>query len=248
MNEILKKQLAIDFCTTSEMVVSKENIFTEYQPLAGRRIFKESECFLKVASVQGKLLASGKPEIITWARKHFQNEDAAWFMEIDKLRELDAGLQEFGCKIGQAHPFYIATEKSEVCTNGFHIRKYIGDELEQFRGDGRFDEAFLFDDIPKDEIGIAACRDGEILGMAGATSDSPNMWQIGINVMPEARGLGISTMLVALLKNEILDMGKLPFYGTSMSHIASQMVAYRAGFYPAWAELYCEKIETVTCI
>ena len=43
-------------------------------------------------------------------------------------------------------------------------------------------------------------------------------------------------------KNEILDMGRLPFYGTSMSHIASQRVAYNAGFYPAWAELYCEKV------
>ena len=30
------------------------------------------------------------------------------------------------------------------------------------------------------------------LGMAGATSDSDSMWQIGINVMPEA-GLGIGS-------------------------------------------------------
>lgn len=40
--------------------------------------------------------------------------------------------------------------------------------------------------------------------MAGATSDSDSMWQIGINVMPEAEGLGIGSMLVAVLKNEIL--------------------------------------------
>ena len=30
MNQILAKQLAIDFCCTEEMVLSKENIFTEY--------------------------------------------------------------------------------------------------------------------------------------------------------------------------------------------------------------------------
>ena len=59
--------------------------------------------------------------------------------------------------------------------------------------------------------------------------------------MEEAEGLGIGSMLVELLKNEILDLGKIPFYGTAMSHISSQKVALNAGFYPAWAELYCEK-------
>lgn len=242
MNEILKKQLAIDFCCTPEMVESRENIFTEYHAQDGRRIFKESECFLKVASVQGKLLASGKPDIIKWVKSRYQNEDAAWFMDIKNLRTLDEGLKAFGCQVGQAHPFYIATEKSEIDTKDFEIRTYMGGELEQFRGDARFDEAFLFEAIPKDEIGIAAYLDGEILGVAGATSDSPWMWQIGINVMQKARGLGVGAMLVALLKNEILDMGRLPVYGTSMSHIASQRVACHAGFYPAWAELYCKKI------
>ena len=104
----------------------------------------------------------------------------------------------------------------------------------------RFGEAFLFHELPKDEIGVGAYRDGVLLGMAGATSDSDSMWQIGINVMPEAEGLGIGSMLVAVLKNEILKRGKLPFYGTSMSHIASQRVALGAGFVPMWAELYCK--------
>lgn len=86
-----------------------------------------------------------------------------------------------------------------------NIKIFIGDELEQFRGDKRFGEAFIFDGLPKDEIGIGAYKDGRLLGMAGATSDSDRMWQIGINVMPEAEGLGIGTMLVAAIKNEILD-------------------------------------------
>lgn len=44
--------------------------------------------------------------------------------------------------------------------------------------------------------------------MAGATSDSDMMWQIGINVMQGAEGLGIGSMLVEILKNEILDLGR----------------------------------------
>lgn len=241
MNDILTKQLAIDFCCSEEDVMSNENIFTEYMPQEGRRIFNEGECYLKVASVHGKILASGRSDVIAWAREHYKDGSGAWFMDFKTLRELDLKMKEYGCCINQAHPFFIATEKTNVDTRDYTIKIYRGDELEQFRDDDRFDEAFIFDDMPKDEIGIAAIKDGQILGMAGATSDSDLMWQIGINVMPEAEGLGIGSMLVALLKNEILDMGKLPFYGTAMSHIASQRVALKAGFYPAWAELSCKK-------
>ena len=158
------KQLAIDFCTDEKSILSKENIFTEYKRLEGRRIFQEGECFLKVASVNGKILASGKKDIIDWVRDKYKDGNGAWFMDMECLHELEAGLSKFGCHIGQAHPFYIATEKTEVDTKGYEIKKYVGEELEQFRGDDRFGEAFIFDDMPKDEIGIGAYKDGKIIG------------------------------------------------------------------------------------
>lgn len=92
-------------------------------------------------------------------------------------------------------------------------------------------------------LGVAAMKDGRILGMAGASADSPHMWQIGINVLPEARGQGIAAMLVSLLRNDVLAAGKLPFYGTSISHLESQLVALRAGFLPTWFELVAAPME-----
>lgn len=239
MNGILAEQLAVDFCTDAGSVRSRENVFTVYEPMEGRRIFEEGECFLKAASVNGKILATGNEEIIRWMRDEYGDSDGAWFMDMDSLRRLENGLSRFGLKIGQAHPFYIAEEKTEAEIKDCGIRIFTGEELEQFRGDGRFDEAFIFRDHPKDEIGVGAYRNGRILGMAGATGDSRRMWQIGINVMPGEEGRGIGTMLVTVLKNEVLDRGRLPFYGTAMSHIASQKVALKAGFLPAWSELYC---------
>ena len=50
--------------------------------------------------------------------------------------------------------------------------------------------------------------------MAGASEDCEEMWQIGINVLPEAEGQGIGKKLVPVLKNEILRRGKVPFYST----------------------------------
>ena len=57
MNELVRKQLAIDFCCKEEDVEDNLNHFTEHTFLAGRRRFKEKdEVFLKVAVVNGKVL------------------------------------------------------------------------------------------------------------------------------------------------------------------------------------------------
>lgn len=109
--------------------------------------------------------------------------------------------------------------------------------------DNRFDEAFAFDPYAPDVLGIAAVRNGEILGMAGASADSPLFWQIGINVDSHAVGMHVGSTLVRLLAQDIIVQGAVPYYGTSMSHIASQRVAHRAGFTVAWAELIAEEIK-----
>ena len=64
------------------------------------------------------------------------------------------------------------------------------------------------------------------------------MWQIGINVNNSYRGKGIGAYLTNELKKEIIKKGVLPFYGTVESHISSQKIALRAGFTPAFYQMY----------
>ena len=159
---------------------------------------------------------------------------------------LNDRLHEDGYQIETVHPFFIADTASKEDVGNYEIRWYEGDEIEQFRGDDRFGEAYAFCSDAPDVIGVAAIYNGNIWGMAGASCDSPTMWQIGINVGKQHGHSGIGKMLVMLLKNEILKRGILPYYGTSMSHIASQRVALGAGFVPAWAELATSRIEVKT--
>jgi RimJ/RimL family protein N-acetyltransferase len=201
---------------------------------------------------------TGQEEILRRCRETFGDADGAWFMEMGNLRKLDGILHEYGYEIRMVHPFYIpGTDLTETerqagpadtpeisLDDGSSCRIvwYRGEEIEQFRGDDRFPEAYSFCETAPDVIGTAAVQDGRILGMAGASADSPLMWQIGINVEPFARGKGIAARLVTLMKEEILRQGALPYYGTAVSHIASQRVALRAGFVPAWTELVTRKI------
>lgn len=89
-------------------------------------------------------------------------------------------------------------------------------------------------------LGVAAISDGKIIGMAGASADSPLFWQIGINVEKEAECRHIASTLVTILKEEIEKLRKVPYYGTSMSNLASQRAAVNAGFRVAWVELLAE--------
>ena len=104
-----------------------------------------------------------------------------------------------------------------------------------------FDEAFCFSEASPDVLAVAAIIDNEIVGMAGASADSPSFWQIGINVNKNFEGRHIASGLVSILKSDILKKGIVPYYGTSFSNLASQHVAARAGFEVAWVELITEK-------
>lgn len=242
MREILAKQLALDYCCEMAEVLDREDHFHVFAPLDGRRRF-DGDRPVKLAAVNGKLLCTGRQEIVEELSQALRGADAAWCFETDRLRRLDEILTRHGCRVGQVHPFFTAAQRASAPQVDFDVVWYEREQIAQFQGDGRFAEAFSFLPDAPDVLGVAAVQDGAILGMAGASADSPYLWQIGIDTLPDARRTGVGTALVALLKNEVLARGKLPYYGTAVSHIASQRVAVKAGFLPAWAELLGEDME-----
>ena len=63
------------------------------------------------------------------------------------------------------------------------------------------------------------------------------MRQIGIDVLPEYRRMGIASALTSSLAIEILERGKIPFYCAAWSNIKSVRNAIKSGFRPAWVEM-----------
>jgi len=103
-----------------------------------------------------------------------------------------------------------------------------------------FDHALAYRaraDRRQDRIAAVARRAGEIVGIAACSDDAEALWQIGIDVVPTARGAGIGQALVSGLTARILDDGRVPFYTAATSNIASCSLALGLGYWPAWTAL-----------
>ncbi|MBR6800668.1 MAG: GNAT family N-acetyltransferase [Eubacteriaceae bacterium] len=94
-----------------------------------------------------------------------------------------------------------------------------------------------------DILGLGAYDDGKLVGFAGCSMDCEEMWQIGIDVIPDYRREGIASYLTYNLSRMIVKNGKVPFYCAAYSNIPSVRNAIRSGFYPAWVELTCKPSE-----
>jgi predicted GNAT family acetyltransferase len=82
---------------------------------------------------------------------------------------------------------------------------------------------------------------GAVVGIAGASADSDQLWQIGVDVRPGQRGRGIGTALVSQLTEAILAEGKVPYYSTLVSNLASTNLALSVGYWMAWTDVYAQE-------
>ena len=92
---------------------------------------------------------------------------------------------------------------------------------------------------------MGAYDDGKLVGFAGCSADCEDMWQIGVDVLPEYRRQGIASAVTSRLAVEILNRGKVPFYCAAWSNLKSVRNALRCGFRPAWVELTVKSKEFV---
>ena len=75
------------------------------------------------------------------------------------------------------------------------------------------------------------------MGMTGCSEDAPHWQQIGIDVLPEYRSMGVGSYLVRILRDEIIRRGDIPFYGTGLANYHSWNIALNCGFRPVWVEM-----------
>lgn len=96
-----------------------------------------------------------------------------------------------------------------------------------------------------DVLGVGAYDGDKLVGLAGCSADCEEMYQIGVDVLPEYRRKGIAAAMTSRLALEVLALDKVPFYCAAWCNLKSVRNAIKCGFRPAWVELTARDIAFV---
>jgi len=224
---IVRAQLAIDLNCKPDDFDRDGFLFCEAKENPGRRPFPRNEPHFEMLTMGGAVVVSATNDILPWIREQLEG----------KSRD-DAFSLPFVYGSGI---YFLPDEPNPLpLSDDIELTLVERDEIPSlYKLDG-FGNAIQYDvNHPRPDLLVMLARKGGVIvGMAGASADCEMLWQIGIDVLPEYRRFGIAAALTGGLAVEILRRGKVPYYGTGSSNVASQLVAHRAGFKPAWVCAY----------
>lgn len=240
----LKSLLSLEYNCSPSDFGADENILTVSKLKEGRRIYSSEKYFFHMVTMGKNAVITADEALHPFLSNFMKDREGHWLFEIPNLLPLEKELSRYGYSLSQTHHMFL--DSFEVRPGKeFSVKWFYGDEIRQFYGDERFPNAICSEFLPHRPDRIVVCAyDGDtIMGMAGCSEDAPHWMQIGIDVLPEYRSMGVGTYLVSLLKNRIIENGDIPFYGTSVSNYHSWNIALNCGFSPAWVEIGAKKIK-----
>jgi len=236
---IAMEQSAVDAGCTPEDFLSGETRFFRSRPNEKARRYLKLPLFCDIVSYGTGIVVSCAAEAEEGARTYLAEEGFPYCFETPSLHKLTAAFAPF-----HARPFYMAeyflpdTEHLPVLSCPLPTRILTEKDFGPLYVP-EWSNALCANRRHLDRIGIGAYDGNTLVGFAACSADCDTMWQIGIDVLPAYRRLGIAGSLVNQLTLEILERGIVPFYCAAWSNIPSVRTAIRAGYMPSWVHLTC---------
>lgn len=147
---------------------------------------------------------------------------------------------EFPLAYGQSIYFVPDIEriKNQIETDRFTFKLFDGNTFEINLQNG-FENAITFENSRCiSDIAYCAYDGDKIIGVAGADKLNDDIWEVGIEVLPEYRKDGLATILTNNLTLRILEKGIVPIWCASSTNIGSQAVANKSNYIPLWFETF----------
>lgn len=245
IDQAIRLQLSYEFNCRPEDFSGEANVITTPLLHEKRRMFSEKPFFLQMVTFGANAVISADERIHPWLQKWLEGKRGFWIFEQHNYYELETELRKYGYKMALTHHMFVPKPELMNVQTDLKIRWLETADLMEFYGREEFSNALCdrFRPDRPDMLAVVALDGEKIMGMAGCSADTPLLWQIGIDVLPEYRGRGIATTLVSLLRDEVFRRGAIPYYGTSLSNLGSWKTALHSGFVPAWVEAETRKVE-----
>lgn len=232
---IAMRQSAVDLSCSADDFLSDKNRVIISQKNDGARKYLELPFECNLVSYGNNIVASVRSDVSETVNKYINKYPIEHCFETPNMNVLSEKLSAYGLKICFMAEYFLpdlSVLKKLPC-------KYETRILEDFSNLylPEWSNALCEKRKELDVLGVGAYDSGRIIGLAGCSADCDDMWQIGIDVLPEYRRQGIASALTSALTAEILKRGKVPFYCAAWSNIKSVRNAVKCGFRPAWVEM-----------
>lgn len=236
--DIVRSVLAADCACDPEDFTRYDIAFPEQRLMPGRRRFRVPQDVLIVTMGRGAVV-SASANWLPRLREHLGDQDREALFSATTIEFL---YQRWpGCTVYGPELKYLCSPDNlnDRAYDDLTVELLEGSSVLDLYAFPGFTNALQYDaDHPQPDVLATVLKEnGRVVGIAGASADSDELWQIGIDVVPEARGRGAGIALVARLTRAIIQHGKVPYYSTGPANIASQRLAAGVGFRPAWTEL-----------
>lgn len=233
--ETLAADMAVDVATLNGAGIH----VALHQEVLGRRRFPVRRPYLHILSLghQHGVVVAASGELHSAVEQLLFSIKPEDVFTVTVMAQLERLLPP-GRKIWGPQLKYVATEVSPVPVPPHYSLEICEHGLDSILASRCFSHAVTYHRKRPNVLAAIARHEEKIVGAAGATEDSEHMWQVGIDVVPSHRGRGLAACLVSNLTAAILEKGKIPYYSTVPSNIASQRVAATCGYKPMWVEAY----------
>lgn len=240
-NETIRRiaygQSAIDCNCEPGDFLRDEPVFTISRPHPRARKYLPLPMGCDLVSYGRNVVAQTSPECAGAVREYLSRVDTAHCMETPGIHLLDTLLAPYGLKTCfQAEYFLPDVDLLEELPCEFELRILTQEDFRELYLP-QWSNALCKDRRHLDVLGVGAYDGQTLVGLAGCSADCDEMWQIGVDVLPEYRRRGIAAAVTSRLAIEILNRGKVPFYCAAWCNLTSVRNAIRCGFRPAWVSL-----------
>ena len=237
MLEIAMKQSAEDMGCRPEDFLKKENVTVPFRLGEKARRYLKEPITCNLVSYGNNVVAAATDEISDLVSEFIGRYPFYHCFETPNMHWLNEHLAERGHKICFMAEYYLPdVNRIPELLPDFEVRILENADFEELYLP-EWGNALCKDRKQLDVLGAGAYDGGTLVGLAGCSADCDDMWQIGVDVLPEYRRRGIASALTSRLAREIFARGKVPFYCSAWSNIRSVRNAVKSGFIPAWVEM-----------
>ena len=242
MLEIAMKQSAEDIGCRADDFLKHENVTVPFHLGMNARKYLKEPIACSLVSYGNNVVAAAAEDVIDVVSEYIGRYEFYHCFETPNMHWLNEQLIEKGHKVCFMAEYYLPdlSRVSSLCC-AYEMRILEQADFEELYLP-EWSNALCKDRKHLDVLGVGAYEKGKLVGLAGCSADCENMWQIGVDVLPEYRRNGIASSLTNSLAKEIIKRGKVPFYCSAWSNIRSVRNAIKSGFIPAWVEMSAKPI------